>query len=62
MAIMLEFEKPNKKDYHLEPQGECPPLKRGDSCYGDCADCYHMERDTYNRREKRMMESPDTKR
>ena len=52
MSITIIFGEPKLEDYHSRP--DCPPRKRGDGCYGDCADCYSMEHDRYNRRKKKI--------
>lgn len=52
MSITITFEKPKREHYYSHP--DCPPRKRGDGCYGDCIDCYHIERDLYNSRKKRI--------
>ena len=66
MAIMLEFEKPQKHDYHCaQYEGDsykCPPIKRGDDCYGDCIDCCARELDLYEKRKKVIESSPNAKR
>lgn len=52
MSITITFEEPKREDYHSSP--DCPPRKRGDGCYGDCADCHSMERNRYDRRKKKI--------
>ncbi len=50
MTITITFEEPNKKDYHYSQPKVCPPVVRGDGCYGDCSDCFSMESERYERR------------
>ena len=58
MTIDITFKRPYRKSYNAsrDEHGElkCPPIKRGDGCYGDCGDCYSIERDVYNRRKKAL--------
>lgn len=49
-AITVTFEKPDKKNYHYEDPKTCPPIVRGDGCYGDCSDCFSIETERYERR------------
>jgi len=50
-VLFIKFERPERKKYHIhEEKGEsCPPMARGDGCYGDCSDCYHRDRDRFER-------------
>ena len=45
--IIIKFKKPVREEYHSVPY--CAPRQRGDGCYGDCLDCFHIDRERYER-------------
>lgn len=45
--ILIKLKKPIRDEYHSTP--DCAPKQRGDGCYGDCIDCFHIDRERYER-------------
>ena len=48
--ILVKFMEPIRKEYFSGDN--CAPRLRGEGCYGDCADCFHRDREKYERMSK----------
>ena len=44
-TLLVKYKRPDKASYYHHDN--CPPLQRGDDCYGDCFDCYDEESERF---------------
>ena len=58
--MLVEINEPDKHNYFYSGNCEvgeqhsanCQPKREDRGCYGDCIDCYHRDRDAWERKEK----------